>query len=120
MVIDTSIDEGPHLGHSSGGPRDRDPLRRVVQALLILYLAPVFLLVFATGAVLIAVLGVFKAVVWATSFVNPGRRRLATAATLTRYYQGLNSAPAHLSGRASQTTALGTVRKHASDDKFRN
>jgi len=85
------------FGESTGPlpERDRgnDRLRRVVHAALAVYLLPAFLVVFAVGGVLIAILGVARAVTWVASKSLPPAPGQVKPPANRGAYRGPNSAP---------------------------
>lgn len=115
--MDTSIEEGQELGRDREEARGDDRLRRVIHAALILYLSPAILLVFVTGAVMIAVLGVFKGVVWVASRIITPRWRGVGANTASRAYQGLTTAPSFRGGRFSRSAGSGVLRTSRSGNE---
>jgi len=118
--MDTSIEEGRPLGRDSEETRGGDRFRRVIHAALILYLSPAILLVFVTGAVLIAVLGVFKAVIWVASRIITPRQRGVGADAARNVYQGVATVPSFRGERLSGSKGSRVLRTSRSGNDTLN
>ncbi len=120
MVVDISLDEDSRPDPSAVGLRDRDSLRRVIHVLLVLYLAPVFVLVIVLSLVMIAVFGAGHAVAWVATFLTPRRRQRTTERTTRPAYPGFNLPLARVSAGGSRSTESTVVRSNFPSDKFPN